>query len=101
MNFQDAVAILSPELSNWTRAQRMDAIMQAIRGINSDALEARDILGVLIDTLKYRYDESALADVYHEYRQLCEALEEFVHEESVKEEDPMDAYRAWRERREE
>lgn len=87
MNFDTAVAILCPEISKWTRDERMDAIASAIRGVNCDALEARDLIGVVIDTMKYRFDESELSDIHHEFRQLVEALEEFQYEQSLKEKD--------------
>lgn len=94
MNFHEAVAILSPELSKWTREERFTAICAAIRGYNADAMEVRDILGVLIDSMKYRFDESKLGDVHHEFRQLVAALEEFQHEMGIDEpQDCIDAYK--------
>lgn len=85
MKFETAVAILCPDVSQWSRLERLEAIAATIRGTYMDPLEVRDLLGVLIDTMKYHFNEYELSDIHHETRQLVEALEEFQYEQSLKE----------------
>jgi hypothetical protein len=99
MNFNDAVAILAPDLSKWTRAQRTDAICAAIKGTRLGPLEAVEIIGVLIEALKY--DHNGLGEIEREAESLKEALEEFAHEMSMKEVDECAAWHDWQARHDE
>lgn len=76
MNLREALSILAPAQPQATRGDRQRIIEEAIARFAPDAMEARELLDALQAGLKDRYDESKLGDVFHEFDQAREALDE-------------------------
>ena len=90
MNLKEALPILAPQL-------RIDAeydLAEALKKFNADALEARDLIGVILHTLRYRYKLDMVEDINLVFRTLSGALEELHYEASLDEpQDCIDAYK--------
>lgn len=83
-----------------TRGDRQRQIEDLLESFGPDAVEAQELALALVAGMEKRYDQSQLADVLHELKQLLEAMDELDKTtcSNSTEIDPIDAYKDHRAR---